>query len=427
MQRREREIMIKVGIIGVGTVGTSVAQILKDNSDVITARAGCEIVVKSGVVKNLNKDRGLDIIITDNVDDVLNDDEIDIVVELMGGVDEPFEVVKRALKSNKAVVTANKALLAYHRYELAELAKDIAFEYEASVAGGIPIINALRDGLSANHIESIMGIMNGTCNYMMTEMTNNGVDYDAILKEAQDLGYAEADPTFDVGGFDAAHKLLILASIAYGIDAKPEDILIEGIENVSSDDIAFAKEFGYAIKLLGIAKKDKNEVELRVHACLISQDEMIAKIDGVMNGISVVGDKVGETLYYGAGAGGDATASAVVANIIDIARSGKSTPMLGFDRPMEGKLTLKPTDKIESKYYLRVNVSDRAGVLAKITKIFEDNNISVETMLQRPSSQDSANLLISTHVALERDVQAMIKELEALDFVNSTPVMIRIV
>ena len=420
--------MIKVGIIGVGTVGTSVANILKDNADVISARAGRDIVVKSGVVKNLAKERGLDITITDNVDDILNDDEIDIVVELMGGVDEPFEVVKRALESGKAVVTANKALLAYHRYELQDLAGNIPFEFEASVAGGIPIITALRDGLSANHIESMMGIMNGTCNYMMTKMTNEGVAYDAILKESQDLGYAEADPSFDVGGYDAAHKLLILASIAYGIDAKPEDILIEGIENVTQDDIAFAKEFGYAVKLLGIAKKDGNEVELRVHACLIKQEEMIAKIDGVMNGISVVGDKVGETLYYGPGAGGDATASAVVANIIDIARSGKSTPMLGFNRPMEGNtLTLKSSQNIESKYYLRVNVSDRAGVLARLTKIFETHSISIETMLQRPSENASANLLISTHLAIEKDIQAMMSELEALDFVNAKPVMIRIV
>jgi homoserine dehydrogenase len=419
--------MMKVGIVGVGTVGTSVAQILRDNADVISARAGCEIVVKSGVVKNLNKDRGLDIIITDNVEDILQDDEIDVVVELMGGVDEAFEVVKQALKSGKAVVTANKALLAYHRYELQEMAKDIAFEYEASVAGGIPIINALRDGLSANHIESIMGIMNGTCNYMLTKMSDEGVAYDKILKEAQELGYAEADPSFDVGGYDAAHKLLILASIAYGIDAKPEDILIEGIEEISQEDISFAKEFGYVIKLLGIAKKDENEVELRVHACLIPKDEMIAKIDGVMNGISVVGDKVGETLYYGAGAGGDATASAVVANIIDIARGGKTSPMLGFDKPLEGKLTLKATQDINSKYYLRINVSDRAGVLARITKIFEDNNISVETMLQRPSSLNSANLLISTHIALEKDIQSMMRELEELDFVNMKPVMIRIV
>jgi len=419
--------MVRVGIIGVGTVGASVANILKDNADVISARAGCEIVAKSGVVKTLGKDRGVDITLTDNPDDVLNDPEIDIVVELMGGVEEPFAVVKKALKNSKAVVTANKALLAYHRYELQDLAKDKAFEYEAAVAGGIPIINALRDGLTANHIESIMGILNGTCNYMMTKMANEGVAYDAILKESQDLGYAEADPTFDVGGFDAAHKLLILASIAYGIDAKPEDILIEGIENVSSDDVAFAKEFGYAIKLLGIAKKDGNEVELRVHASMISQDEMIAKIDGVMNGVSVVGDKVGETLYYGPGAGGDATASAVVANIIDIARSGKSAPMLGFDKPMEGKLTLKPSANIESKYYLRINVNDKAGVLAKITKIFENNTISVKTMLQKSTSDSSANLLISTHIARESDIQKMIEELEALEFVNSKPVMIRMV
>ena len=420
--------MIKVGIIGVGTVGTSVAEILRDNADVISARAGVDIVVKRGVVKNLAKKRGLDIQLSDNVDDILEDEEIDIVVELMGGVEEPFAVVKRALKSGKAVVTANKALLAYHRYELQEIAQDKAFEFEASVAGGIPIINALRDGLSANHIESIKGIMNGTCNYMMTKMTNEGVAYDAILKESQELGYAEADPTFDVGGYDAAHKLLILASIAYGIDAKPEDILIEGIQNVTQDDIAFAKEFGYAIKLLGIAKKDKTQVELRVHACLLDENEMIAKIDGVMNGISVVGDKVGETLYYGPGAGGDATASAVVANIIDIARSGKSTPMLGFNRPMEGsQLTLKPTQNIESKYYLRVNVSDKAGVLARITKIFEEHNISIETMLQRPSENESANLLISTHIALEKNIQTMIHELEALDFVNAKPSMIRIV
>lgn len=419
--------MIKVGIIGVGTVGTSVAQILRDNADVISARAGQEIVVKSGVVKNLTKDRGLDIILTDNPDDVLNDPEIDIVVELMGGVEEPFAVVKKALENGKAVVTANKALLAYHRYELQDLAKDKAFEYEAAVAGGIPIINALRDGLTANHIESITGILNGTCNYMMTKMANEGVAYDTILKESQELGYAEADPTFDVGGFDAAHKLLILASIAYGIDAKPEDILIEGIENVSSEDVEFAKEFGYAIKLLGIAKKDGNEVELRVHASMISQDEMIAKIDGVMNGVSVVGDKVGETLYYGPGAGGDATASAVIANIIDIARAGKSSPMLGFDKPMEGKLTLKPSANIESKYYLRINVSDKAGVLAKITKVFETHNISIKTLVQKSTSEISANLLMSTHIAKESDIQAMIKEIEALDFVNSKPVMIRIV
>jgi len=419
--------MIKVGIVGIGTVGKSVVEILKQNQDIISARAGKAIEVKLGVVRDASKNRGVDIPLTTNVDELLNDKEIDIVVELMGGVDDAYEVVTKALKNNKAVVTANKALLAYHRYELSKLASDIAFEYEASVAGGIPIINALRDGLSANHIESIMGIMNGTCNYMLTKMRDEGVAYDDILKKAQELGYAEADPTFDVGGYDAAHKLLILASIAYGIDAKPEDILIEGIENITQDDISFAKEFGYEIKLLGIAKKDNNEVELRVHSALIKKEEMIAKIDGVMNGISVVGDKVGETLYYGPGAGGDATASAVVANIIDIARSGKSTPMLGFNRPMEGKLTLKNKDEINSKYYLRINVSDKTGVLAKITKLFENNSISISTMIQKPSSNESANLLISTHIAKEKDIQNLINELESLDFINSKPVMIRII
>jgi homoserine dehydrogenase len=419
--------MLKVGVIGVGTVGTSVVKILIDNKEMITARAGREVIVTSGVVKNLNKDRGLDIKISDNPYDIVNDPEIDVVVELMGGVEEPFEVVKAALQNGKAVVTANKALLAYHRYELQDIAKDLPFEYEASVAGGIPIINALRDGLSANHIESIVGIMNGTCNYMMTKMTDEGVAYDAILQESQELGYAEADPTFDVGGFDAAHKLLILASIAYGIDAKPEDILIEGIDKVTQDDIAFAKEFGYAIKLLAIAKRDGDEVELRVHAALISKDEMIAKIDGVMNGVSVIGDKVGETLYYGPGAGGDATASAVVANIIDIARAGKSSPMLGFDKPLENGLTLKDKDTIKSKYYLRFSVQDKPGVLAEITKLFGEHNISIETILQRPSATDNVNLLLSTHIAVERDIQNVIGICEKLDFVTDIPVMIRIV
>ena len=418
--------MMKIGVIGVGTVGTSVVNILKDNADIITARAGQEITVKSGVVSNLSKDRGVDIKLSTDPMDIINDPEIDVVVELMGGVDDAFEVVKAALANGKAVVTANKALLAYHRYELQTLAGDIAFEYEASVAGGIPIINALRDGLSANHIESIKGIMNGTCNYMLTKMMNEGVDFQPILDEAQALGYAEADPTFDIGGFDAAHKLLILASIAYGIDAKPEDILIEGIENITQEDISFAKEFGYVIKLLTIAKKTGNEVELRTHAALVKTEEMIAKIDGVMNGVSVIGDMVGETLYYGPGAGGNATASAVVANIIDIARSGKHSPMLGFKTPLEKGLKLKSKDDIISKYYLRMGVEDKPGVLSSVTKMFADHDISIETVLQRPCENGNANLLFATHEAVEKNIQSIIKELDAASFVISTPTMIRI-
>ena len=418
--------MLRVGIIGVGTVGASVANILRDNKNIITARAGKEIVATLGVVSNLHKIRDVDIKLTDNIDDVLNDDSIDVVVELMGGIDKPNEIVRKALLKGKAVVTANKALLAYHRYELQELAGDIPFEFEAAVAGGIPIINALRDGLSANHIKSIQGIMNGTCNYMLTRMINDGISYDEILKEAQELGYAEANPTFDVGGFDASHKLLILASIAYGIDAKPEDILIEGIQNISNADIEFAKEFEYSIKLLGIAKKVGNEVELRVHPVLIPQDKMIAKVDGVMNGISVIGDKVGETMFYGAGAGGDATASAVIANIIDIARRGKGSPMLGFENQPGEKITLMSKDNIQTKYYLRLEVADKSGTLAKIATILGDNDISIEAMLQKPLKNGSANLLLTTHISIEKDIMKAILELENSGVILSKPAMIRI-
>ena len=418
--------MLRVGIIGVGTVGTSVANILRDNKNIITARAGKEIVVTLGVVSNLHKIRDVDIKLTDNINEVLNDDSIDVVVELMGGIDKPNEIVRKALLKGKAVVTANKALLAYHRYELQELAGDIPFEFEAAVAGGIPIINALRDGLSANHIKSIQGIMNGTCNYMLTRMINDGVSYDAILKEAQDLGYAESDPTFDVGGFDAAHKLLILGSIAYGIDVKPEDILIEGIQNITKADIDFAKEFEYSIKLLGIAKKVGNEIELRVHPVLIPQDKMIAKVDGVMNGISVVGDKVGETMFYGAGAGGDATASAVIANIIDIARRGKGSPMLGFENQPGEKITLMSKDNIQTKYYLRLEVADKSGTLAKIATILGNNSISIEAMLQKPLKSGSANLLLTTHISIEKDIIKAMNELENSGVILTKPAMIRI-
>ncbi len=419
--------MIRVGVLGVGTVGRAVVEILEQNRAIITARSGEEIMVSKGAVRDMSKVTDLTITMTTDPYTIVDDPEIDIIVELMGGIELPFDLLKKALASKKAVVTANKALLAYHRYELQESAGDIPFEFEASVAGGIPIINALRDGLSANHILSLQGIMNGTCNFMLTKMMSEGAEFDSVLAQAQQLGYAEADPTFDIGGFDAAHKLLILASIAYGIDAKPEEILIEGIEGITQTDIAFAKEFGYTIKLLGIAKRDGDEVELRVHASLVKQEEMIAKIDGVMNGISVVGDRVGETLYYGAGAGGNATASAVVANIIDIVRSGKRSPMLGFNHPLEEGLRLKHSDDIYSKHYLRLRITDKAGILAKITQLFANYGISIEAMIQRPFAQECAHLLISTHEAREKSIRDLMNELEMLDAVRETPYRIRIV
>lgn len=421
--------MLKVGIIGVGTVGSSVATILESNKDIIAARAGKEIAVKQGVVKDLSKTRSdVMIPISTDIDDVLNDPEIDVVVELMGGVELPFDVAKRALESGKHFVTANKAMLAYYRYELEKIAGDRAIGFEASVAGGIPIIKALKDGLSANHIESIRGIINGTCNYILTKMEREGGRFEDVLQEAQELGYAEADPTFDVGGHDSAHKLLILASIAYGIDAKPEDIIIEGIENITMDDITFAKEFGYSIKLLGIAKRVGKEVELRVNPVMIRKDEMIAKVDGVMNGISVIGDRLGETMYYGAGAGGDATASAVISDIIEVARKeqGDGSYMLGFKKPMEQGLMLLDKDNINSKYYLRLETVDMPGVLARVTKVLAENNISIETLLQKPTNKNNAaTVLLSTHRSSESAIKNAIKEVEFLDVIEST-YMIRI-
>ena len=419
--------MIKIGIIGVGTVGTSVAKILQENSDIISARAGVDIVPTIGAVKSLDKKRDVNITLTDNPLDVVDNPEIDIVVELMGGVEEPYKLVKRALQNGKSVVTANKALLAYHRYELQEIAGDLPLFYEASVAGGIPIIGGLRNGLSANHIESIIGILNGTCNYMLTKMINEGVSYDDVLKEAQELGYAEADPTFDVGGFDAAHKLLILASIAYGIDAKPEDILIEGIENISSSDVEFAKEFGYEIKLLGIAKKGDSGVEIRVHPAMVKATHPIAKVDGVMNAVSVVGDRVGQTMFYGPGAGGDATASAVIADIIEIARGNKG-PMLGYKKGLESGLKLVDTKEIQSEYYLKLKVLDRPGVLASVTSTLSDCGISISSVLQKDSNiEGRVRLLLTTHLCKEANILEAIAKIKELEAVGDNVSMMRIV
>lgn len=419
--------MIKIGIIGVGTVGQSVVKILQENSDIISARAGVDIVPTIGVVRNLAKKRDVCIELTDDPSRVIENPEIDIVVELMGGVEEPYRLVKKALENGKSVVTANKALLAYHRYDLQKIAGNLPLFYEASVAGGIPIIGALRNGLSANHIESIMGILNGTCNYMLTKMIQEGVSYEAVLKEAQELGFAEADPTFDVGGFDAAHKLLILASIAYGIDAKPEDILIEGIESISASDVAFAKEFGYEIKLLGIAKRSGEGVEIRVHPALISKCHPIAKVDGVMNAVSVVGDRVGETMYYGPGAGGDATASAVIADIIEIAR-GNGGPMLGYKQGLESGLSLLDTKEISSRYYLKLKVIDQPGVLASVTSELAKCGISISSVLQRDSKvENRVRLLLTTHICKESQITNAIEKLKGLESVGNNASMLRIV
>ena len=418
---------MNIAILGVGTVGEAVAKILLQNKKLIAARCGEEIAPLIGVVRNLSKKRDVAIPLTDDIEGVLEREDIDVFVELMGGVEEPFRVVSKILERKKAVVTANKALLAYHRYALQNLAQNTPFGFEASVAGGIPIIRALREGLSANHILSINGILNGTSNYILTSMMSKGSNFADALKKAQELGYAEADPTFDVGGFDAAHKLLILASIAYGVHGNPEDILIEGIEGITPEDIFFANDFEYVIKLLAIAKKTGDKVELRVHPALVPKDKMIAKTDGVTNAVSVVGDAVGETMFYGPGAGGPATASSVISDLIDIARDGKS-PMLGYKAPFElNALELLDPSEIRTKYYFRLRVEDKVGVLAKITNLMSENNLSIDSLLQKPKDESPyATLFFTTHTSVEKDVRRTMEILQEQDFVKEKPFMMRI-
>ncbi|EPZ9039279.1 homoserine dehydrogenase [Campylobacter coli] len=414
---------MKVAILGYGVVGSAVARVLIQNKEIIRARCGQDIIPVVALAKS-QKENTLIPIVT-NVDEILQRDDIDVFVELMGGVETPFKIISEILKKNKPVVTANKAMLAYNRYELEELAKNTTFGYEASVAGGIPIIKALKEGLSANNILSIEGILNGTSNYILSAMNSKGLNFDDVLKKAQELGYAEADPTFDIEGQDAAHKLLILASIAYGLRAKPEDILIEGISKISAEDMYFAKEFDFTIKLLGIAKAQNSIVELRVHPTMISKDKMIAKVDGVMNAISIVSDILGESLYYGAGAGGNATASAVIADLMDIARNEPKGPMMGFENNLNFKLLNR--DEIYTKYYLRLKVEDKTGVLSKITQFMSENNISIDSFLQKPKQGETySTLFFTTHHTFEKSIQNLLSILEKQDFIKAKPFMMRI-
>lgn len=422
-----------LGMVGFGVVGSSVLKAILANGEIINARAGKQIVLKSIVVRDKAKaakklaDMNANVALSTNVDEILQDSEIDVVIELMGGVEFAYTIAQRALKAKKAFITANKAMLAYHRSDIAPLASGLPVGFEASVCGGIPIIRVLKDGLSANHILAIRGILNGTSNYILTQMQQFGKDFATALKEAQNLGYAEADPSLDINGGDAGHKLLILASLAYGIHAMPEDILIEGIADITPDDMEFANEFGYVIKLLGIAKKQNDEVELRVHPSMIKKESMISKVDGVMNGISVIGDYVGESMYYGAGAGGEATASSVISDIIAIAR-GESAAMLGFSRPLEeGKLKLKDKGEIYSRYYIRLYVRDKPGVLGQVSQILGRHNISIGAFLQKETDKKNiATMLFSTHHCFEREINHALCELEQIESITQKPFKMRL-
>lgn len=413
---------MNVAILGYGTVGSAVCEALLDNAKIIKARCGKSIKPVIALART-PKPNSL-IPVSQNLDEILARDDIDIFVELMGGVDFAFEVCKKILALKKPIITANKAMLAYHRYELQNLAKNSFFGFEASVAGGLPIIKVLKEGLSANHIQKIFGILNGTSNYILSSMSENSSTFKDALKRAQDLGYAEADPTFDIEGFDAAHKLLILSSLAFNLRARPEDILIEGITSISTEDIYFADEFDYTIKLLGIAKCKENGVELRVHPALISKNALLAKVGGVKNGVAVVSDLLGESLYYGAGAGGKATASAVISDLMDYAR-GKSDEMLGFKEDLNLKLIAR--DEIYTKYYLRLKVDDKIGVLSKITHLMSEAKISVDSFLQKPKANEAhSTLYFTTHHAFERQIQGLLKELEKQEFIKEKPFMMRI-
>ncbi|AJC94696.1 homoserine dehydrogenase [Campylobacter volucris] len=414
---------MKVAILGYGTVASAVVKTLIDNQELIKARCDEEIIPVIALART-PKENAL-IPVVNDIELILNRNDIDVFVELMGGIEFPFEIISKILKRKKAVVTANKALLAYHRYELEKLAKNSAFGYEASVAGGIPIIKILKEGLSANNILCIKGILNGTSNYILSKMVEDGANFKEVLQKAQDLGYAEADPTFDIEGFDAAHKLLILANIAYGLRVKPEEILIEGISKVKQEDICFAKDFDYVIKHLGIARSKNEKVELRVHPAMISKDKMLAKVDGVMNAVSVDGDILGESLYYGAGAGGKATASAVVADLIDIARKEKNTAMFGYLNDTSYSLLVK--DEIYTKYYLRLKVLDKIGVLSIITNLMSQLQISIDTFLQKPKKENDCSILFFiTHETYEKNIQILIKELKKQNFIQDEIFMMRI-
>ena len=428
---------VKVGVLGLGTVGGGTVNVLQRNAEEIARRAGRGIVVSHAAARDLNKPRICStdgITVTETAQDVVEDPEVQIVVELIGGDTLALDLVMRAIENGKHVVTANKALIAKHGNKIFEAAqaKGVIVAFEAAVAGGIPIIKAIREGLAGNRIEWLAGIINGTGNFILTEMRDKGRDFDDVLKEAQDLGYAEADPEFDVEGIDAAHKLTILASIAFGIPLQFDKAFTEGITKITREDVTYAEELGYRIKHLGISRRTDKGVELRVHPTLIPERRLIANVDGVMNAVLVQGDAVGPTLYYGAGAGDEPTASAVVADIVDVVRVLTSdpenrVPHLAFQPDSLSDLPILSMDEVETAYYLRMQAKDEPGVLADVTRILGDKGISIEAIIQKEPEGDSteANVIMLTHTVVEKQMNEAIQKIEALDTISGEVVRIR--
>jgi homoserine dehydrogenase len=428
---------LNVGILGLGTVGGGTYAVLTRNAAEITRRSGYAINVVQVADKNLALAQSVTagkVPLTDDAFAVVNNPAVDVVVELIGGYTLSKELVLQAIANGKHVVTANKALLAVHGNEIfaAAQAKGVMVAFEAAVAGGIPIIKALREGLGANRIEWLAGIINGTTNFILSEMREKGLSFIDVLGEAQRLGYAEADPTFDVEGIDAAHKLTIMSAIAFGMPMKFDQAYTEGISQLQQTDIKYAHELGYSVKLLGITKRSEAGVELRVHPTLISEKRLVANVNGAMNAVVVKGDAVGPTLYYGAGAGAEPTASSVVADLMDVARladasAAQRVPYLGFQAGQLNDLPILPIAAIHSAYYLRLRASDKPGVLAGVTKILADRNISIDAMLQKEpaDNETEADIVILTHLTQEKNMDAGIAEIEALPAIVGKLVKIR--
>ncbi len=432
---------IQVGLLGIGTVGSGVFNVLQRNQEEIRRRAGRGIEI--AMVADLDVERARAIVgsgvqVVQDARAVIANPEIDIVVELIGGYGIAKALVLEAIAAGKHVVTANKALLAVHGTEIfaAASAKGVMVAFEAAVAGGIPIIKALREGLTANRIQWLAGIINGTTNFILSEMRDKGLDFDVVLKEAQRLGYAEADPTFDIEGVDAAHKATLLSAIAFGIPVQFDKAHVEGITKLSATDIKYAEQLGYRIKLLGIARRRDNGIELRTHPTLVPMRRLIANVEGAMNAVLVQGDAVGTTMYYGKGAGSEPTASAVIADLVDIARqidapAGSRVPALGFQSNQLSNLPILPIDEVITAFYLRLRVADQTGVLAKITSILADQGISIDAVIQREADEVSGeggnqtDLMILTHDTKEGAMNKALTAMQALPTVLAPIVKLR--
>jgi homoserine dehydrogenase len=429
---------INVGLLGIGTVGGGTFTVLQRNAEEITRRAGRPIRITVVADKNLalaKQVTGGACRVTDDAFSVVSDPAVDIVIELIGGYGVAKELVLKAIANGKHVVTANKALLATHGNEIFKAAQDkgVMVAFEAAVAGGIPIIKALREGLTANRIEWIAGIINGTTNFILSEMRDKGLSFDTVLKEAQRLGYAEADPTFDIEGVDAAHKITILSALAFGIPMQFDKAYIEGISKLDAIDIKYAEQLGYRIKLLGITKRTTAGVELRVHPTLIPTKRLIANVEGAMNAVVVQGDAVGATLYYGKGAGAEPTASAVIADLVDVTRMHTAdpehrVPHLAFQPDAMSDLKILPMDEVQTSYYLRMRIQDKPGVLADITRILADEQISIDAMIQKEpgEGEDQTDLIMLTHLTREKRINAAIAKIEALKVVAGKVKRIRL-